>query len=1352
MKKVFKNKLLKILLSSTIALPVVVALPSIIIPKTNIENSNIINSSLNSTQQTKSMNFDWTDPPSSSESTYSFDNTENSSNYSLDSPMQNKTIDETNSSFATISSSNASTNKKDHIAKFWLNSVTQTKQDSNNTSKNVQTVSIPGERQWLVKLSDLGSKIGVSDTTKLEITSLIYSAGGEIKSKALFVIVHSSDTTTAGSFLFQIKYEDDVKEDSLKAKSAGSYRLAKRLSSSSSDKYNFGTIDSSSTHTMFLYKIPNISSSSSSDQLISYLQLGDSNFGSDGIETSKNIKIEQSNISSNFASSKTYKPIFVYRSSSLGGSTYIFYQIEKYDENQKDKSLVSIKVNLSSNSSSGNEITVNSNDFKKIQFYNSNEFTNDKPFNTTFLEQNSSTFELFFTQKESKKENSTQRVTFDFDFSSSKTYTTNLFENLALNKTNYLIDVKKIYINQTSNVDGYVFLDNNNKVYKLDRDFNNAKLIYDFNASTYDLGNIKKFFTVPGNGSWFAQKNDSKLVQFSDGTLIGQLDTIYNDNSYELPMNVSLISQDALDPSVSYKKLSNGSSDYDSSFKNFLNSPDAYKSFLNVNFQDPRFNQNPQIKVVPKSGNFNSYSSDVQENPLSSKKYEIELQFKQTLRQIDKSGQITNNTKEITIASQKYVFNNAQGKVTFAKSKDGESSFEVPSFIKNKLPTEITKEEVENYLVKYENVSNVKVLSNPDNSKGQLTINVSVPYMWDGSELKTNQNFSKVYTEFFQSDKFGNAAKVTQYDDDYFSYIDNAENKNEYEKNKRQTLLTTLKSKYSSVLPSSLSIKEMLDSFAEYGPAFKQQSNIDDGLIELPRLQDISIIPYDTEGYANINITFPKIDSKTNVKVSFNTPKIFLKNKLAGTNVFFKFKDEKDAVSLTASDSSKLNFGSLNPSVVASKLNSGSNSDKSIVVSYLKNFAEFGNYFDKSIIDGDTIVLATGNDSYGSLKITVADKDGSVLLPGYGKNSIEDIFTGFKKNNATTLTNDNFSFNELLNISNISPLDVNANYLRTNNAFNFNSVSGTSEKLKDSNIKLIPSTISGTLQVTVSLENYVENNMVVPYKSFTKIYSGFRKSKDSVDMVVWKSITEINNDNPGYSNNRPSVIINTVNDSGNNKSDLEKLKIFSNISNDLEKSIKENNGSVSIIMSPDDSRGILNISASITINGQLTALNTSISGFANDGTLASSVVFDSPEIKQALSDFQKNNRIPSSITQEEASKLYVLKNASWYSKDVTLVPDDAKGTLMISVMILDKDGNQILEKPSTNEFLGFAKFIPTDTGTNWGIVAASIIIPAIIFIIPIIVIGIYQERIQMRKIAKTLDRRLNEEYKKNKKI
>lgn len=1349
MKKVFKNRLLKILLSSTIALPVVVALPSIIIPKTNIENSNIINYSLNDSKQTKSLDFNWVKQTANSDATYSFDNNENGGNYSLDSPMQNKIIDETNSSFATISSSNQSNNKKDHIAKFWLNSVSQTKQGGSDTTKNDLTTSIPGERQWLVKLSDLGTRIGVTDTTKLEITSLIYSAGGEIKSKALFVIVHSTDNGMAGSFLFQIKYEDDVKEESLKEYPAGSYRLAKKLSSSNNDKYNFGTIDSSSTHTMFLYKISNISSSSS-DYTMKYLQLGDSNFGNDTLESEKTIKIEQNNISSNFASSKTYKPIFAYRSSSLGGSTYIFYQIENYDNANKDKSLVSIKVNLSSNSSSASEIIVNNNDLKKINF-SSNEFNDNQPFNTTFLEQNSSTFELFFTQKNSKKENSTLKVTFDFDFSTSKNYMTNSFENLALNKDNYLIDIKKIYINQTSNVDGYVFLDNNNKVYKLDRDFNNAKLIYDFNASTYNLGNVKKFFTVPGNGSWFAQKNDSKLVQFSDGTLIGELDTIYNDKSYELPMNVSLISQDALDPSVSYKKLSNGSSDYDSSFKNFLNSPDAYKSFLNVNFQDPRFNQNPQIKVVPKSGNFDSYSNDVKENPVNSKKYEIELQFKQTLRQIDKSGQITSDTKEIIIASQKYVFNNAQGKVTFAKSKVGENSFEVPSFIKNKLPTEITKEEVENYLVKYENVSNVKVLSNPDNSKGQLTINVSVPYMWDGSELKTNQNFSKVYTEFFQSDKFGSAAKVTQYDDHYFSYITNENNKNEYEKNKRQTLLTTLKSKYSSVLPSSLSVKEMLESFAEYGPAFKQQSNIDDGLIELPKLQDISIIPYDTEGYANINIIFPKIDSKTNVKVSFNTPKIFLKNKLAGTNVFFKFKDEKDVVSLTASDSSDINFASLNPSVVANKLNSGSNSDKSIVVSYLKNFAEFGNYFDKSIIDGDTIVLATGNDSYGSLKITVADKDGSVLLPGYGKNSIEDIFTGFKKEN-DSLTKDNFSFNELSNISNISPLDVNANYLRRNNAFNFNGVIGTSEKLKDSNIKLIPSTISGTLQVTVSLENYVENNTVVPYKSFTKIYSGFRKSKDSVDMVVWKSITEINNDNPGYSNNRPSVIINTINDSGNNKSDLEKLKIFSNISNDLEKSIKENNGSVSIIMSPDDSRGILNISASITINGQLTALNTSISGFANDGTLASSVVFDSPEIKQALSDFQKNNRIPSSITQEEASKLYVLKNASWYSKDVILVPDDAKGTLMISVMILDKDGNQILEKPSTNEFLGFAKFIPTDTGTNWGIVAASIIIPAIIFIIPIIVIGIYQERIQMRKIAKTLDRRLNEEYKKNKKI
>lgn len=1343
MEKSFKNKLTKILLRSTIVLPIVGTFVPLTSPIFNGKNNNVLNNSLNaSTKQSRSLDFNWTNS-SNNDVTYSFDNYENNSNNSLSSPQQNKTIDETNSSFTTISSSDKTTNKKDHIAKFWLNSVSQVNQEN---SENKQTVSTPGERQWLVKLSDLGSKIGVTDVSKLEITSLIYSAGGEIKSKALFAIVHSDDTTTGGSFLFQIKYEDDVKEESLKQYKAGSYRLAKQLSSSASDKYNFATIDSSSTHTMFLYKITDISNSQS-DYSIDYLQLGDSNFGNNTIENPKKIKIESSKITNYFATSKTYKPIFTYRSSALGGNTYIFYQIESYDENNKSKSLVVVKVSLNSNNNSS-EINVDENSLKNINI-NSINF-NNVIFNTTFLEQNSSNFELFFSQKNSKNNNSVSKITFDFDFSSSKNYESKNFDKFDLAKEKYLIDVKKLYINQTSNVNGYIFLDNDNKVYKTDNNFNNPKLLYDFNASTYNLGNVKKIFTVPGNGAWFAQTNDSKIIQFSDSTLIGQLDTIYKNNSYELPLNVSLNSQDSLDPSVSYKKLANDSENgYDSSFTNFLNSPDSYKSFLNINYQDLRFGQNPLIKIVPKSGNFNSFNQDVVKN---NKKYEIELMFKQTLRQIDKNGQITSQTKEITIASQKYIFNNASGKVTFAKSKDGEESFEVPAFIKNKLPSQITEKEVEDYLIKYENISNVRILSNPDDSKGQLTISVSVPYMWDGSEFKTNQTFSKVYTEFFQSDKFGNSAKITPYDDSYFAYINDSNNQNEYEKNKRQTLLTTLKSKYSSILPSSLSVKEMLDSFAEYGAAFKQESNIENGLIELPKLENISIIPYDTEGYANINITFPKIDSKTNVKVSFNTPKLFLKNKLAGTNVFFKFKDQNDVVSLSASGST-LNFNQIDASTIASKLNSGSNSDKNVVISYLRNFADFGNYFDKSIIDGDTIVSATGDDLYGSLKINVADKDGSVLLPGYGKNSIENIFVGFKRNDSSSLTNDTFSFNELNNLSNISPLNVDINYLKVNKAFNFGSTSSTTEsKLKDSNIKLIPSTISGTLQVIVSLENYVENGKVTPYKTFTKLYTGLKKSKDSVDMIVWKSINKINADNPGYSNNKPSVIINTINDSGNSKSDLEKLKVFSDISNDLEKNIQSNNGTVSIIMSADDSRGILNINASITINGELTALSTSISGFANDGTLVSSVVFDSPEIKQALTQFQKENRIPSSITKEEASRLYELKNASWYSKDVTLIPDDAKGTLVISVMILDKDGNQILEKPATNEFLGFTKFIPSDTGTNWGIVAASIIVPAIIFLIPIIVMGVYQERLQMKRISKVLERRLNEEYKKNKKM
>ena len=98
--------------------------------------------------------------------------------------------------------------------------------------------------------------------------------------------------------------------------------------------------------------------------------------------------------------------------------------------------------------------------------------------------------------------------------------------------------------------------------------------------------------------------------------------------------------------------------------------------------------------------------------------------------------------------------------------------------------------------------------------------------------------------------------------------------------------------------------------------------------------------------------------------------------------------------------------------------------------------------------------------------------------------------------------------------------------------------------------------------------------------------------------------------------------------------------------------------------------------------------------------------------------------------------------------EITLGPDDATGTLLVSITIQDPFSGKTTSSNIT--YTGMRVFVPTNEGTRWDIVVLSVVIPTIVLLIPILTLGYIQNIKDRRKIAKKLDRRLDEEFKKRK--
>lgn len=1281
-------------------------------------------------------------------------------------PQQNTVYDYDYNAYATITSNQKYNSTAgvtgiqaaptlDEITKFNL-------VNTFNTGNGGGLASAAGSIDWVVKTSDLvnaakgnsggawtGSSISLNSLT---IKSLLYSPGGNGAGKSLFVLTKGDDNKF---YLFRIQWENQTLTGQTEMK-GGSYELVKVLSNPTNGQqdYNFMVLESSSTHTMQIMNVPDINpnnsgaGTSTNSASMSFVSLSQTDFSSPQTSptTTKTITIDSTVLSGEaFASNKKYKPIITVRD---GATVYLTYQAENYSSDTKNKFLSIIKIDGVNTGSQTIHVSDKNNVTTfKLNDTNNPEFLTDKQLSGINIIQNSSTsYELFYTFKKNSESISptpSKIGSLSLNLSNAFNLTErniDLFDYLYSNSKLY--SIQKLYKANEDAIDGYVLLDEQNRVVQLDASKKNPKLLYDFETSTIKLGKIYNLVTRRTNPSWFAQMEDGTFAQFLGSTLIGQWDKLSSSVNRELPASVSIKSNSEVPQSVLYQEVLTSDGKYTSSFETYLKSSTAYRDFLNINFIDPRITTNPDIVIgYPDASTLMGQKNN--------RIYTIELTFKQKLRQVNIDGSINStDTKEIVIGKQQYTFNNAETSVTFAEKQedgqDGVLNFEVPTYIRNKKPSQVTADEVKKYLIQTTNITNPIVSFTPHDQNGSMDISVTIPIAWtkEGETYTKRENWTFSGTlgselvPFFRVDKYGDQGSVKVVDTNY---------------DKTSAKYENLSVKYSDKVASSVSKKEILDDFVIYGSAFNNEQN--DDLIKANE-NNVQLTPNDADGTILVDLTVPQIGTQENVRYVFTTPSFFLKNASANRPIFFSFKPNEQALNTTLnSDTSSRDTNTIRgqkPSIIASILNGNDAESKIDLLSY---FADFSSFFNDYIRQNFQVVKANGNDTLGTLDISI-DVSGA-NISGFNNKTIQITYSGFSGSNLSVQTVDTFSFGETINgASNMFATDVTQNQLETLGVLNFGNNNATKDK---ATVTLTPSRSSGTLEVSVSFKNYIENanskNTVYPTKTFTRIYGGFKTSKNPVNIVGFKSFNEISTSdgsNSVFSNanvpSRAKELLTARFMLGTNEPQKKSaLLYFANVTNSLDIA---NSDISSVTLIADDVAGTLNVAFTINDNGVTKTISppTPYSGFRNTSTAETTITFMQDSSAEAA---VIKSKLPSEVTVNDVASLYNISNNNNNNPvEITLGPDDATGTLLVSITIQDPFSGKTTSSNIT--YTGMRVFVPTNEGTRWDIVVLSVVIPTIVLLIPILTLGYIQNIKDRRKIAKKLDRRLDEEFKKRK--
>lgn len=1219
--------------------------------------------------------------------------------FSDDLAKQYKAIDSSGTSYAVLTTSTKSAGigaKHDGITKYSLSGTN------------------PGKADWLVKYDDLKSLAMNGGTpSDLNITSIKYSSGNFGSSGSLFVLGNGGSK----SYLFRIVWNGT---------NAGKYEL---VAKSEDTVYKYMTVTNQVSNSVVLF-------SDLSSNKITYT--------SSSISTTSTMTTTLSKKTIDFSASVNELPNNPIIQDTLyyNGDNYLVVKQKKngtpnsktssYSINKDDVLASVVKINLSANQ---NDVSVPSSNVLPTKV--TQDFI-DKGLSGTVtglqvipsLVNNNLTL---ITSLEGSKNNGNNAFPYlisTVSLSNGYSLNTNIATTYNSSNQSFTIDqVSPMYSNNS--IVGYVALDSLNRAYKLDIDYQPSQQLYEFqNGSTSGSGNkVYNINTYPSVADWYAQSNDSKIGDFFNNTLIGELGS-GSANYFEVLATFSFKTDSSVSGLAKYVKVTDDGTSASTEFTTFLNGTDAYKSFLNINSFDPRFGD-PKISVS---------QTKIEKVGENSNNYKVTLKFEQTIRQNNGSGSITDDQK-FELGTKTFTFINSNAEIKQA------STDKIPYYLTHKYPSQVTDDEISKYLIETSNVSGISFIKESDDTKGTLTVNVTAPYMWRDGQLRNNESVSLVFGGennpiFLKNDLANYDLSVTKVDQSYWTSAD-------------QELKNRLELQYSTVLPSEVKNEDFLKDFLILGSDFSNASLVNSGDVTPPTASDITVVPFDRGGNALIRVTIPKIGNQQNVTYQFETPNIFKKDVSANESVYYMLKTDEE-VRTTKFNNNE--FQRTVPTVFTSLLNGYINDrqpDK--IIEWLGYFGYFSNYFSNLIYErysstGDTnnpvINITTNtNAAVGSMTLNIKLKD---PIDGIG-DTISRTFVAFQSSGSIINQESTFSWGNIDALKSRTPSSITVNDLLNGGVFNEGGSTASLEK----DVKINPINTTGSLEVTVTYKNFVQRRIdqntgtettqleIVPVKTFKNVFTGLQIRGNPVDVIIWKSEPELEQQ---YRNRTPSELLTQISSS----TDVDKLKIFTKSSDELNTFLSDvnNTDNISLNFSGNDVTGTISIVGILTIDGVQRSIGATISGF-NTSNNNFPIVMTNKE-SQTLVNL-KAAKLPSEVTDADLTMFYSVQNGNSLQKVISKSFDDVAGTLTVKVELISANGSASSVVGTSQEtYSGFRTNVPIYSGTNWTIVSLSIIIPAVIMIVPISYILFVRNKIDIKRFSKKLDQRLTEETKKKK--
>ncbi|MEG2198351.1 MAG: lipoprotein 17-related variable surface protein [Malacoplasma sp.] len=1247
-------------------------------------------------------------------------------------PLQNYAADFSYTGFAMFTSSTTANGNFDQITKFATQS-----QLKNFGSTDLIT---PGNVQWIVKSQDLATILSVQ-ANQIQLKSMLYSPGGFGAHPSLFVLANCTEASKIGSYVFRIMWNaaSGPIGSETTPPAPGDYKLFQKISTDN-NYFNFLSLESPSTNTIQVLRAPKVTTLSSDLNIIFKTISEASSLTPDTPPAATyTYTIPTALLATNISVNSVAR--FFWR---LNSDMFVFYQDSTATSTSATTSGTWIKLAPLFNV---NTLTITQEDILPLDlstYYTSGIFSNNTttPLIYNLVNISSDSYRLLISQSTtaSVATGASKFVSISFSLSTLLSSTNPPVPSVhdVIGTNIYFKNVEKMYGGaNNANIVSYLALDSLDRVVKLDKNFSNPKIIYNFKQASLNLGNIPIIYTKVGDSSWYALMSDTKFVQFLDSNLIGRWDQIASSTSLELAVNFDILNYDKIKPIVIYQKIANDEGNgYSTEFNQYLGNSTSYNDFMNITFVDPRLGGGlPNITVTP-----SAFSSQ------SSREYNITLTFKQTLRQLNPDGSIdtTGTSSEYTLFSQAYKFINAEGNVYGATGSTGSGSnapstpFEAPSFLKNKFPSEITDADIRQYLIKYSNVPNFIISKNPSDLYGILDITINVPIMWKSNGVGSYfivQNelitfgFGNQQQPFFKSNPlFGQNTSTTVIDENYINVDAN--------------LINKLTLKYSATLPSAVSFSNIVNDFIIFGTAFYNQSLINSGLIVLPTEKDVTLIPLDKEGQVLVRLTIPKIGNISNKELLFYTPKLFLKDPTANESIYFSFRNNEDVLN-TNFGSTNTKLSAQNPSLIAKYLNGYNNPN--VVQTILNYFAIYSSYFNDLInnaaLDGGNAINidAIADDVAGTLDVQIQLQS---TLPNSNIYRFERIFYGFAKSGTVPSNAPTFSFANIPNdLLGLSPSNISISQLENANVFSMNDIA----KSLQFTINLEPINTSGILGIKVVFYNWVESGNVTPIKEFSRYYSGFRISKEPVSMIAWKSFKEIDEK---YRTVFPTFVVNSI--KSNEPTNLGQLLQFANISESIQLYLRSNDSKLSVNYIPNDSDGTISIIA--TLNGYLTPTNVvvlenKISGF-NYIYVNTPISFES---ENSLKMQSLKSKLPSDISDDEVSSLYqitYLDDSPTLEPSINIIKNNINGTLSVAIELKDPTTNAIKQTNSI-VYSGFSTLQPQKSTVDYLTLALVVVIPMILLIPPIIFISYFKNKKEIKRVSELLDKRLTDTEKKD---